>query len=160
MKLITVALLGATLALPRAAAAQGSVALTVTGGPVAFATPVASDFTAGSIAATGALTYSVATSGGPPGTSHTSTISIRATTGTLGGTKPVSDLQWSRADIPGTWNGVTVSNAQVEQKTIVRKGANDPWSNQINFRMLLSYANDVPGSYSTSLIITLTVTTP
>lgn len=160
MKLVTVALLGATLVLPRAAAAQGTVALTVTGGPVAFPTPAASDFVTGSIAATGALTYSIATSGGPPGTSHTSTVTIRATTGTLGGTKPVSDLQWSRADLPGTWNGLSVSDAQVQRQTIVRKGANDPWSNQLNFRMLLSFANDVPGSYSTSLIITLTVTTP
>ncbi|MGH7735558.1 MAG: hypothetical protein ACREOE_18165 [Gemmatimonadales bacterium] len=145
---------------PRAAAAQGSVSMTVTGGPVAFAAPAAADFNAGSIASTGTLTYSVATSGGPPGTSHTSTVSIRATTGTLGGTKPLSDLQWGRADMPGTWNGVTTSDAQVEQQTIVRKGANDPWSNSLNFRMLLSYANDVPGSYSTGLVITLTVTTP
>ncbi|HET7025087.1 MAG TPA: hypothetical protein VFI39_07795 [Gemmatimonadales bacterium] len=157
---LAAALLGTLLLLSRAAVAQGSVSLTVTGGPVAFATPAATDFNTGSIASTGSLTYSVATSGGPPGTSHTSTVSIRATTGTLGGTKPLSDLQWERADLPGTWNGLTTSNTQVEQRTIVRKGANDPWSNSIDFRMLLSYANDAPGSYSTGLVVTLTVTTP
>lgn len=156
----TVAALAATLLFPCALAAQGTVALTVTGGPVAFAAPAAADFNNGSIASTGSVSYSVATSGGPPGTSHTSTVSIRATTGTLGGTKPVSDLQWNRADQAGVWNGLSTSNAQVEQRTIVRKGTNDPWSNSVSFRMLLSYANDVPGSYSTSLVITLTVTTP
>lgn len=160
MRIGAAALVAASVLLPRAVAAQGSVSLTVTGGPVAFATPAATDFNAGSITSTGSLTYSVATSGGPPGTSHTSTVSVRATTGTLGGTKPVTDLQWERADLLGTWNGVTTTNAQVEQRTIVRKGANDPWSNQLNFRMLLSYANDAPGTYSTGLVITLTVTTP
>ncbi|MGB7212996.1 MAG: hypothetical protein WBC97_10255 [Gemmatimonadales bacterium] len=160
MRIGCAVVVAASVLLPRAVAAQGTMSLTVIGGPVAFTAPAAADFNAGSIASTGTLTYSVATSGGPKGTSHTSTVSIHATTGTLGGAKPVSDLQWGRADLVGTWNGLTTSDAQVEQRTIVRKGTNDPWSNSLNFRMLLSYANDVPGSYSTGLVITLTVTTP
>ncbi|MFI5234557.1 MAG: hypothetical protein ACHQXA_02495 [Gemmatimonadales bacterium] len=152
-------LLAAFLAAPMALRAQGATTLTLSGSPLAFPAPVVADFDNGSLAATGALTYSAATSGGGPKTSRTSTVSIRASSATLGGTKPVSDLQWRRADL-GTWNSLTTSDVQVEQRAMVRATTNDPWSNQVFFRVLLSYANDAPGSYSTSVIFTLTITTP
>lgn len=147
------------LALPATLLAQGKEKLTITGGPVSFPAPTVTDYNNGYLSAGGALTYTVAGTGGGRGISHTSTVSVRATTGTLGGTKSITDLQWRRADLP-TWNPMTTTSAQIEQRVIVRRGSNDPWSNQIFLRMLLSYANDGPGAHSGTLVFTLTITTP
>ena len=153
-----VVLLGALL-LPGALHAQGTESMTLSATTVSFPTPTITDFDNGFLTASTTVTYTVATSGGPKGASHTATVSIKSSSANLGGTKALSDLQWSRADL-GTWNSMTTTNATVEQRTIVRGGANDPWSNSVNFQMLLSYANDAPGAHSAALVFTLTITTP
>lgn len=156
-------ILAAALALSLASTAltaQGKVKLTVTGGPITFNAPATSDFDNGYIAAPGPVTYTVAGQGGPKnGSLHTTTIAIRATTATLNGTTPIGDLTWRRSDL-ATWNPLTTSNVFVETKQFSRKLTNDPWTNDLYFRLNLSYAGDPPGAYSTSLIITVTVTTP
>lgn len=153
------AILAVALLVPAALVAQGKERLTITGAPVSFSAPTVTDYNNGYLPAGGALTYTVAGTGGGRGISHTSTVSVRATTGTLGGTKVITDLQWRRADL-STWNPMTTTAAQIEQRLIVRRGSNDPWSNQVFLRMLLSYANDGPGTHSATLVFTLTVTTP
>lgn len=153
-----VVLLGALL-VPGVLHAQGSESLSLSATTVTFPTPTVTDFDNGFLPSSTTLTYTVATSGGPKGASHTATVSIKSTSANLGGGKALGDLQWSRADL-GTWNSMTTTNATVEQRTIVRSGANDPWSNSINFQMLLAYANDAPGAHTASLVVTLTITTP
>jgi hypothetical protein len=147
------------LAVPVSALGQRAQ-LSVTGGPVAFAAPTATDFDNGYIQAPSAVTYSVqSVGGGSKKTNHTTTVSIRATGTTLNGTVPISTLQWSRSDL-STWNPVTTSDVIVESRPFRRATLNDPWSNSMIFRLVLSYATDTPGTYSASLIITLTATTP
>jgi hypothetical protein len=78
----------------------------------------------------------------------------------MGGTKPVTDLQWQRADQPGTWNSVTTANVVIESRPIQKNKLNDTWTNTLTFRTLLNYSTDAPATYSANLVLTLTVTTP
>ena len=138
--------------------AQGRISITVTGGPVAFPTPTAADYDAGFIQASAPLVFTVDATGGPA-VQRTATVSITGTSATLGGAKPLADLQWRRADL-GAWNPLGVGGVAVESHPIVRNGLNDPWTNSVFFRMLLAWATDPPGTYTTGVNLTLTVTTP
>jgi len=130
--------------------------LTVTGGTITFPAPTAADYIAGFVNSAGGATFTIdATSGA----SRTTTISIRSTSANLGGGKVIGDLQWRRSDL-ATWNSITLTDAQVEQRIVVRNGSNDPWSNTIFFRMTLNWTTDAPGTYSANYQITLSQTVP
>jgi len=92
-------------------------------------------------------------------TNRTTIVAIRSASASLGGGKPLSDLQWRRADL-GTWNTMTTTNVTIESRTVKINTTNDPWSNTVFFRILLSWATDPPATYSANLVFTLTVTTP
>jgi hypothetical protein len=77
----------------------------------------------------------------------------------MGGTKPISDMQWRRSDL-ATWNSLTTSDVQVESRQMVKSGLNDPWSNSIFFRTALSWTTDGPATYTPTIILTCTITTP
>jgi len=77
----------------------------------------------------------------------------------MGGGKIIGDLQWRRSDL-ATWNAITLSDAQVEQRIVINKGLNDPWSNTIFFRLKLNWTTDAPGTYSANYQITLAQTVP
>ena len=77
----------------------------------------------------------------------------------MGGTKPIGDLQWRRGDL-ATWNSLTTTNSTVESKTMLRNLTNDPYSNTIFFRALLSWSGDGPATYTPTIIVTATLTTP
>jgi hypothetical protein len=151
---------GAFLVAAPVAATGQQARLTITGGPVAFAVPTVTDFDNGFIQAPSAVTYTVqSVGGGNKNTNHTTTVSIRATGSTLNGTVPIGTLEWRRSDL-STWNPVTTSNVTIESRPFRRATLNDPWSNSMVFRLALSYTTDTPGTYSASLVITLTATTP
>jgi len=148
-----------TLLLPSRVFAQGSVVLTVTGGPVTVPAPAVADYNAGFVLDPAALSYSVAISGGPPTMLRSTTVSIRATSGSFG-TLPVGDLQWERSDLT-TWNSLTTTDVQVEARTgLQRTLGNTNWSNSVHFRCLIAWTNTPPATYSTNIIVTLTVTSP
>ena len=130
--------------------------LTVTGGTITFPAPTAADYIAGFINSTGGVTFTV---DAQTGLSRTTTISIRSTSPDLGGGKVLGDLQWRRSDL-ATWNSITLTDAQVEQRVVVRNVSNDPWSNTIFFRMVLNWTADPPGTYSANYQITLSQTVP
>jgi hypothetical protein len=136
-------------------AAQKTI-LTVTGGTVNFAAPTAADYIAGFLnSATGAtFTLSAQT-----GTSRTTTVSIRSLSASLGNGKVIGDLQWRRSDL-ATWNSITLTDAQVEQRVQVRGVLNDPWTNTIFFRMVLTWTTDAPATYTGNYQITLSQTVP
>jgi hypothetical protein len=130
--------------------------LTLTGGTIAFPAPTAADYIAGFVNSTGGVTFTVdATSG----TSRTTTILIRSTSANLGNGKLLADLQWRRSDL-ATWNNITLTDAQVEQRILIRNGLNDPWSNTIFFRLKLAWTTDAPATYSANYQITLSQTVP
>jgi hypothetical protein len=139
--------------------AHAQVALTLAGGPVNFASPVGVDFAAGSITDPTVVTFTVSVTGGAAA-QRTSLVYVRAASATLGGGKALSDLQWSVASNPGVWTSVTTSDVLVEQKPIKKNTLNDPWSDQVTFRMQLHWVTDAPATYGVGLVFTLTVTTP
>jgi hypothetical protein len=130
--------------------------LTVTGGTVAFPAPTAADYIAGFIDASTGATFTINSLNGLP---RTTTVTIRSTSADLGSGKVIGDLQWRRSDL-ATWNSITLTDAQVEQRIVVNKGLNDPWGNTIFFRMLLSWTSDGPATYSANYQITLSQTVP
>lgn len=150
------ALLALTLLVPvRARAQQGN--LTVTNAPVTLSVPTAADYNAGFVAGPTGITFTVDLSGGG-NQPRTTIVSIRSTATTMGGTKPIGNLQWRRADL-GTWNSVTTSDVVIQTVTPFRRN-DPPWSNTLFFRAALSWTADPPGTYSAPLVLTLTVTTP
>jgi hypothetical protein len=141
------------------AAAQKLTLTLNSGSPVAFPAPTETDYDGGSVTATAPLAFTVDLNSGPPGVNRTSIVAIRAGSALMGGSKPISDLQWRRSDL-GTWNGLTTTNVTVESRLIVRNAANDPWSNSIVFRTLLDWTIDGPAAYAPTIIMTVTLTTP
>jgi hypothetical protein len=130
--------------------------LTLTGGTITFPAPTAADYINGYVNSTTGVLFTIdATNGG----SRTTTVSIRTTSANLGGGKVIGDLQWRRSDL-ATWSSISLTDAQVEQRIVVAKGLNDPWSNTIFFRMTLNWATDAPATYSGSYTVTLSQTVP
>lgn len=153
-RLLRNAAVGALALLSAARAARAQVTLTITGGPVTFPAPTVTDYDATSVADPAGLAFQVDIAGG----NRTTTVSIRATTTTLGGGKPVSDLEWRRADLPTQWNPMSVGDAVIESRRV-----KNPWGNTVFLRMRLNWTSDAPATYTTGpdgLVITLTVTTP
>jgi hypothetical protein len=144
------------LALVASPLAAQKTSLTLAGGTISFPAPTAADYIAGFVNSTGGVTFTVAAQ---TGVSRTTTISIRSTSASLGNGKVIGDLQWRRSDL-ATWNSITLTDAQVEQRIVIRNGLNDPWSNTVFFRMVLSWTSDAPATYSANYQITLSQTVP
>jgi hypothetical protein len=153
---ITSAAISLALALFASPLAAQKTSLTVAGGTITFAAPTAADYTAGFINSATGVTFAL---GAQTGASRTTTISIRSTSASLGNGKVIGDLQWRRSDL-ATWNSITLTDAQVEQRVLVRGGLNDPWSNTIFFRMVLTWTTDAPATYSATYQVTLSQTVP
>lgn len=151
----TIAAISLAVALFASPLAAQKTILTLTGGVVTFPAPTAADYDAGYIDSPG-MTFTV---NAQTGASRTTTISIRSTSASLGGAKPIGELQWRRADL-AVWNPIALSDAQVEQRVQVRNGLNDPWNNTIFFRMLLNWTTDPPATYAANYVITLSQTVP
>lgn len=130
--------------------------LTVIGGAVTFPAPTATDYIAGFVNSLSGVSFTVNSQNG---VQRTTTISIRSTTADLGNGKVIGDLQWRRSDL-ATWSSITLTDAQVEQRIVVNKGLNDPWSNTIFFRVVLDWTSDAPGTYAANYQITLSQTVP
>lgn len=150
--LLSLALLASPLA------AQNPVtSLTLAGAVITFPAPTAADYINGFVNTATGVTFTVNATNGNQ--SHTTTVSIRATSANLGGGKVLADLQWRRSDL-ATWNSITSTNVQVEQRVVVLNGTNDPWNNTIFFRMILNWATDPNATRSANYSITLSQTVP
>jgi hypothetical protein len=149
-------ILAATL--PSRLFAQGSVVLTVTGGPVAVPAPAVADYNAGFVIDPAAISYNVNITGGPPTGLHTETVSIRSTSGSFG-SLAIGDLQWQRSGSPA-WTSVTTSDVTIESRSGITRNTGNNWTNSIQFRCLIGWTTTPPATYSTNLIVTLTVTSP
>ncbi|MEP6745306.1 MAG: hypothetical protein ABJB33_07385, partial [Gemmatimonadota bacterium] len=134
-----------TLSLSGAVWAQKLTFLVTGGSPVAFPNATEANYDAGLVGATAMLGFSMSLGGGGGAVSRTGILSIRAASAAMGGTKPIGDLQWRRSDL-ATWNSLTPSDVVVQSLPMIRGGLNDPWTNSIAFRTLLSWANDGPAT--------------
>jgi hypothetical protein len=136
-------------------AAQKTI-LTLAGATITFPAPTAADYVAGFVNSATGVTFTL---NAQTGASRTTTVSIRSSSANLGGGKVIGDLEWRRSDL-ATWNSITLIDAQVEQRIMVRNGSNDPWNNTIFFRMVLTWTTDAPATYSGNYVITLSQTVP
>jgi hypothetical protein len=156
-RLLTVSTSGAALlamALLASPLAAQKTTLTLANATVTFPAPTAADYINGYVDAATGVTFTLTA---PAGGSRTATVLIRATSASLGGGKVLGDLQWRRSDL-ATWSAITSTDVQVEQRVMVKNGANDPWNNTIFFRMLLSWTTDAPATYTANYVITLSQT--
>jgi hypothetical protein len=128
--------------------------LTLSGGTITFPAPTAADYINGYVNSTTGVTFTL---NAQTGASRTTTVSIRSSSTDLGNAKALGDLLWRRSDL-ATWNGITLTDAQVEQRVMVRNGSNDPWTNTIFFRMTLNWLTDAPATYSANYVVTLSQT--
>jgi hypothetical protein len=143
------ALLGAAalvVTAPRAATAQlAFTRIAVTGFPLTNTGPAVIDFDAGSVAL-GSTTFTIDLTLNIFGS-----FSPRVTTARVrcnpacpaSGTLPLAGLQWRRSDL-ATWNTLTTTFATIETRTADFGGTNDPWSNTLFWRYLLSYTGTPP----------------
>jgi hypothetical protein len=152
-RFIACALAAAAGFIPGAAARAQQMSLVATGGPLNFTVPTATDYTNGFVDDGTPLDYTLTLSAGA---ASTGTVQIKSTSANLGGGKALSDLEWRRGDLVA-WNAMTTANVTV-QAASVKVGT--PVANTIFFRILLNWTTDVPASYTASLTITLSVTTP
>lgn len=153
---ITSAAVSLALVLFASPLAAQKTSLTLASGAVTFPAPTAADYINGYVDAPTGMTFTVSSSSG---VQRTTTISIRSISANLGGGKAIADLQWRRSDL-ATWNSITLTDAQVEQRIVINKGLNDPWSNTIFFRMVLNWTTDAPATYGGTYQITLSQTVP
>jgi hypothetical protein len=130
--------------------------VTLASAAVTFPAPTAADFINGYVDAPTGMTFTINAVNGAP---RTTTVSIRSISANLGGGKVIADLQWRRSDL-ATWNSIALTDAQIEQRVVVNKGLNDPWSNTVFFRMLLNWTTDAPATYGGTYQITLSQTVP
>ena len=154
---LSLCLIALVAGMPRGVRAQ--VDLTLSGAPNVFVAPTIAMYDAGVNTNATGIGFTVDATGGPANATRTSTVSVRASSATLGGGKALSDLEWRRSDLV-TWNPMTTSDATIESRPIRRNITNDPWNNTVFLRMRLNWATDAPATYSTGLVFTLTITTP
>jgi hypothetical protein len=136
--------------------AAQKTSLTLASATVTFPAPTAADFINGFVDAPTGMTFTI---NSVNGLQRTTTVSIRSISANLGGGKAIADLEWRRSDL-ATWNSITLTDSQVEQRIVINKGLNDPWSNTIFFRMVLNWTTDAPATYSGTYQITLSQTVP
>ena len=153
--LATLTVAAALLVPARRAVAQVSLTLTQT--PNVFPAPTVADYGAGYVVNPTGILFTINVFGA--GANRTTTVSIRSTTTTLGGGKPIGDLEWRRADL-GVWNAMTTTDAAIQTMPVRKNTLNDPWSNQVFLRIRLSWTSDAPATYTAPIVFTLTVTTP
>ena len=152
----TSAAISLALALFASPLAAQKTSLTLGNATVTFPAPTATDYINGFVDAATGVTFTINSTNG---LQRTTTVSIRSTSASLGGGKVIGDLEWRRSDL-ATWNSVTLTDAQIEQRIVVNKGLNDPWGNTIFFRMKLAWTTDAPGTYSANYQLTLSQTVP
>jgi hypothetical protein len=131
--------------------------IALTGARIVFPIPTVQDYNQGFVAATDGVRFVVNAIKGNQ--SHTTMISIRSIAATIGGGKPLSDIQWRRSDL-SNWNSLSIVNTEVETRIQVRNGLNDPWTNTIFFRILLNWADTPPAQYFADYQISLSQTEP
>jgi hypothetical protein len=134
------------------AIAQTNVQL-IFSGSGSFGAPTAADYSVGVLESATPLPFQVVTSAEPSGSLVTS-VYIRSSAATLGGGKPVADLEWRRGD-DATWRALTTTDVLVESRTLQGAPEGHSWDNTIHFRIALRWRQDPPATYTGSFVLTL-----
>ena len=119
-----------------------TVTLTMTGASTQMANPTLAEYTAGSMVQATPIGYTLRLNSGRSSCTYTVRVRLRAATSILGGTKPVSDLQWATA---GGYTAMTTSYATVATHTLTT--ASTTASGSITLKILLNWT-DAATSYA------------
>ena len=148
------------LALPLTAQ---TTTLSITGGSTStFPQPTLADYVTGYIDGP-TITFTVSLFGGAVGATHTTTVEVCATSGTLGSGKSLSKLLWQPSDGSKPWQSMTNGcNGPVKASRTVgaqplASGAS--WSGGVRLRMVLDWTDTAP-AYGTTIGMTVAVSTP
>lgn len=151
--------------LPAMASAQGNrrTNITTTGFPLSVTQTTPTDYDAGFVTlGTTSFTVDLRTNNGAGGFSPRQT-TVRVRCGgacPASGTAALNRLQWRRADL-GVWNPLTTAFVDVETRVATFNGANDPWSNSLQWRYTLDWASVPPAAATAFYIeVELQVTAP
>lgn len=149
------------VAATRDAGAQRRTSLVISGWPLTATSTSANDFEAGFVLL-GATSFTVdAVSNSPAFTLRSTTVSVQCVPACpRSGTLSLAGVQWRRND-QATWNTLTTAYAPIETRTLSFGGANDPWSQTVQWRYALNWATNGPTAASEFRIrFRLTVAAP
>jgi len=153
--MIRAALFAAVAMLMPSAAAGQNTRLNIGGFNGNIGTASVANFDAGMRTSANDMTYTVTIAS--LSDQRNTSVYVRANAATMGGSKPVSDVEWRRDDL-SVWNPLTTSDVLIESRTIQTNGTS--WANSLWFRCNLNWTSDVSLAYSTTITITLQVTAP
>lgn len=145
----------------RDAGAQRRTNLDISGWPLTATSTSANDFEAGFVLL-GATTFAVdAVSNNPALTLRSTTVEVQCVpVCPRSGTLPLAGVQWRRND-QAAWNTLTTAYAAIETRTLSFGGANDPWSQTVQWRYALDWVTNGPTAASQFRIrFRLTVAAP
>ena len=155
MRVAALVVLLAGVLVPVRASAQANyqTRLTLSGFSGAFPTPTVADLDAGAVAAGSQLTFTITNVAKK--TVRTATIYIAASSATLGGTKPSSDVEW-KLSTSSTYTPLSTTNALVGTYNVPTT-VGQTVSTNLDLRMRVYWTN-LPAAYSgANLVITMTV---
>jgi hypothetical protein len=147
------------VALPLQAQA-GSSRLTLSGFSGLFGAVTITAFDDEYLVAPAPVTWTLERVNGAGNPQRTMTLRMVAQSGTFsGGTgnKPISDLEWQRADTPNSWQSMTTTPVVI---TSIVRGNPSSTSGDIEFRIRMPWATTPPGNYTATVVWTMTVTPP
>ena len=150
----------AGLLIPTLTHAQSkTTTLTVSATTVTFAAPAAVDYNAGYLYASSNITATIQATGGTTN-DRNSLLYIKTSSANLGGSKPVSELEY-KCTTGSTWTQMTTGNVLIAQNRIGFGGPSNPWTCVLQFRLKLTWASDKAGAtMAATVVTTLTTTTP
>lgn len=141
------------------AARSQSTTLTVSATTVTFASPTAADYVAGYLYASPNISATIQPTTGTTN-DRNSLLYIMTSSANLGGSKPVSNLEY-KCTAGSTWTQMTTTNVLIAQNRTGVGGPNSPWSCILQFRIKLAWTSDLNGAtFAATLVTTLTTTTP
>jgi hypothetical protein len=139
------------LAFPALAPAQ-QTSLTLAGFPLTTTSTTGGDYEAGAVSI-GSTTFTVnATSNFPTLSPRTTTVYVTCRAACpRSGTLSINGLQWKRAD-QVAWTTITTGYVVVESRSVTFNGANDPWTQTVQWRYLLNWTTTAPTAASSFYI--------
>ena len=150
--------LGLLLASALPAQTNRLTVLTMGGFPLTAPTASPTDFDAGSIIV-GSTTFTVdiTSSTGGSWNNRTATVAVACGAGCPG---TVTNLQWRRSDL-GTWNTLSATFVNVQARSMVFNGTNDPWTATMVWRYNLSWTGSPPtAAQQFPILLRMTITSP
>ena len=142
MSLRAIALIAGVLCVSARTLPAQTVTLTTTGASTPMTTPTLADYTAGAVVDATPIGYTLRLNSGRSSCTYTVLVQLKASTAVLGGTKPVSDLQWSST---GGYTAMTTTFVTVATHTLTT--ASTTASGSITLKILLNWT-DTASSYT------------